>query len=38
VGQSLLLRAGILRTSPRPGRQEGCLKTGNPVCIEANGE
>jgi hypothetical protein len=34
VGRSLLLRAGIQRTSPRPDRKEGSLKTGSPVCIE----
>jgi hypothetical protein len=38
VGQRLLLRAGIQKTSLRPDRKEGFLKTGSPVCIETNRE
>jgi hypothetical protein len=38
VGQNLLLRAGIQKTNLRPDRKEGSLKTGSPVCIEANGQ
>jgi hypothetical protein len=38
VGQNLLLRAGIQKTSLRPDRKEESLKTGRPVCTEANGQ
>ena len=38
MGQNLLLRAGIQKTSLHLDRKEESLKTGSPVCIEANGQ